>query len=195
MLMKVTPVRLPPGRTRLATRPNSTGSAPLLKDDRDRRGCAFGREYRRAAGCRDYVDVTIDEVGGQSGQPIIATLRPAVFDRHVLALDVAGLAEPLAERRQTLCTRVGRPGAQVADHRHHLLLRARGQRPGNRRADGKSDELPPDHLITPSASDGGPAHHQVCSSHTATGSGLVGATFQLGAMFGVGRSGGIENTA
>jgi ABC-type uncharacterized transport system substrate-binding protein len=29
--MKLTPVRLPPGRARLATRPNSTGSVPLLK--------------------------------------------------------------------------------------------------------------------------------------------------------------------
>jgi hypothetical protein len=37
--IKLTPVRLPPGRARLATSPSLTGSAP--KDDRDRRGRAF----------------------------------------------------------------------------------------------------------------------------------------------------------
>jgi hypothetical protein len=43
------------------------------------------------------------------------------------------------------------------DDRHRLLLRAGGERHRNRCASGKSDELPPDHSITCSASDGGPA--------------------------------------
>ena len=33
-----------------------------------------------------------DEVGGQSGQPVGASLRPAVFNRQILSLDVAGFA-------------------------------------------------------------------------------------------------------
>ena len=46
----------------------------------------------------DHIDLAADEVGGQCGQPIIAALRPAVFDRHVLSLDIAGFAQSLAER-------------------------------------------------------------------------------------------------
>ena len=38
-----------------------------------------------------------DEIGGQGGQPIIVALCPAVFDRHVLSLDVAGFAQPLVD--------------------------------------------------------------------------------------------------
>jgi hypothetical protein len=81
MLMKVTPVRLPPGRARLATRPNSTGSVPLLKTIGIVEVALLAASTEGPPG-RDYIDVTIDEVGGQSGQPIIAALRPAVFDRY-----------------------------------------------------------------------------------------------------------------
>jgi hypothetical protein len=42
---------------------------------------AWGYEHRNAAA---------DEIGCKRGQPIILILRPAVFDRHVLALDIAG---------------------------------------------------------------------------------------------------------
>ena len=94
----LTPVRLPPGRARLATRPRLDRVAADDEDDRDRRGCAFRRECRRGAARHDHVDLAADEVGGQCGQPIIVTLRPAVFDRHVLSLDIAGFAQSLAER-------------------------------------------------------------------------------------------------
>ena len=45
---KVTPVTLPPGRLRLATRPALTGSPAAREDDRDRRGRGLGRERRSA---------------------------------------------------------------------------------------------------------------------------------------------------
>ena len=41
-------------------------------------------------------------------QPIDLALRPAVFDRDVLALDVAGLLQALAECAQTVREWVGR---------------------------------------------------------------------------------------
>jgi hypothetical protein len=95
----VTPVTLPPGRLKLATRPAAT-VATAGEDDRDRRGrvfcCACGNG---AAYGRDDVDLAADEFGGQCGQPIILALHPAVFDRDVLALDVAGFAQSLVERR------------------------------------------------------------------------------------------------
>jgi hypothetical protein len=37
------------------------------------------------------------QIGGQRGQAIIVILGPAVFEQHVTALNIAGLAEALAE--------------------------------------------------------------------------------------------------
>ena len=94
------PVRLPPGRARLATRPASTGSPPARRRSGSSRSRLSPRVPQRRRRCHDHVDLAADQIGGQCGQPIIVALRPAVFDRHVLSLDVAGLAQPLAERGQ-----------------------------------------------------------------------------------------------
>jgi hypothetical protein len=61
-------------------------------------------------------------------------LRPAVFDRDVLSLDIACIAQPLVERGHNGRIRAGRGAAEVADYRHRLLLGAHGKRPRNRRA-------------------------------------------------------------
>src|SRR5437868_4733467 len=49
-------------------------------------------------------------------------LGPAVFDCHILSLDVADFAQPLAEPGERRCRRTGRPCAEEPDHRHRLLL-------------------------------------------------------------------------
>lgn len=48
--------------------------------------------------CRRVVDLATGEISGQCGQPVLSALCPAVFNRHVLALDIAGIAQSLAER-------------------------------------------------------------------------------------------------
>ena len=117
----------------VAARPGKAGDQTLSdrvgaeEDNRDRRGCAFAARAAGGAG-HDHVDLAADEVGGQCGQPIIATLRPAVFDRHILSLDIAGFAQSLAERGHKRCSRAGRSRCEVADYRHRLLLRAHGAR-------------------------------------------------------------------
>ena len=65
-----------------------------------------------------------------------------VLDRHVLALDVAGFVEALAERSGIARGGLGRPGVDEADDRHRRLLRARRERP-RRRAAEQRDELAP----------------------------------------------------
>jgi hypothetical protein len=60
-------------------------------------------------------------------QSIELSLRPAEFDRHVLALDVAGLGEALAERGHDAHGVVSGPRAHESDHRHCRLLRARSE--------------------------------------------------------------------
>src|SRR5262249_12047587 len=82
---------------------------------------------------------------------IVLILRPAVFDSHVLALDIAGFAQAPTERAQTAREHVRRFTAEVSDHGHRRLLRVRRERPCRRRAAEQRDELPPLHSITSSA--------------------------------------------
>src|SRR4051812_17477628 len=72
-------------------------------------------------------------------------LRPAVFDRHILSLDVAGFAQSLAERAHQRCKRAGRRAVENADHRHRLLLCAPGERPCRHRAGEKNYEIASPH--------------------------------------------------
>ena len=67
-------------------------------------------------------------------QSIVLALRPAIFDRHVPALDIAGFAQALAERGEPGSVCFGRRAVQEPDHRHRRLLRARRERPRRRRA-------------------------------------------------------------
>src|SRR6478752_6244481 len=73
-------------------------------------------------------------------------LRPAVFDRQILSLDIAGFAQSLAERDHKQCRRrAGRPAVEDADHRHRLLLRARSERPCRHHAGEKKYEIASPH--------------------------------------------------
>ncbi len=55
---------------------------------------------RKGAGCarrHDDICLETDQLGRLAGEPIIMTLRPAVVDGDALSLDIAELAEALAE--------------------------------------------------------------------------------------------------
>ena len=90
----------------VAARPGEAGDQARARPGRRHRRRRSGSSRSRFSppapqGCRrvdDHVDLAADEIGGQCGQPIIVALRPAVFDRHVLSLDVAGFAQSLVER-------------------------------------------------------------------------------------------------
>src|SRR3974377_484834 len=82
---------------------------------------------------------------------------PAVFNCNVASLDETFARKTLEERGQRIGDLIRRASVQIADHRHHGLLRVRGERPCNRTAE-KRYELAPSHSITSSAvtgSDGG----------------------------------------
>src|SRR5262245_56701465 len=78
------------------------------------------------------------EVGHQNRQAIELARQPMVLHRHVLALDVAGFVEALAEPGNK--GRIRLSGIDEADHRHRLL-RAHRERPRNRRAAEQRKEL------------------------------------------------------
>jgi hypothetical protein len=70
-----------------------------------------------------------DQIGRQCWQLIVLVICPAVFDRDVLALDIASLFQTPTERGQEMWVRAGDPGVEESDHRHRRLLRARRERP------------------------------------------------------------------
>src|SRR5262249_31319246 len=87
-------------------------------------------------------------------------LSPAVFDPHILALDIAGVFKALAKRAQTVRLRIRRSGLEIPDHRHLRLLRARRERPRGRTAEQR-DEIAPLQLCG----------HSITSSERASRSG------------------------
>ena len=105
-LRKLMPVRLPPGRARLATRPSLTGSSPTTKTMGIVVVAALAAKCRSGAADRgDHGDLSANQFGRQRRQPIDLTFGPAVFDRHVLALDIAGFLQALAKCAQTVRVR------------------------------------------------------------------------------------------
>src|SRR5262249_52937477 len=83
----------------------------------------------------DQIDLAANQLGSQRRQPLIVVFRPAVFDRQVVTLDVAGFAQSLTERGSKRPPGGLRARAEEANHRHRLLLRAGGQRPGRSTAE------------------------------------------------------------
>src|SRR5438105_13088517 len=61
--------------------------------------------------------------------------RPAIFDSHVLALDISFLFQPQRERAQTGRVHLRRCTAEEADYGHSALLCARDEWPRRCRAD------------------------------------------------------------
>src|SRR5262245_27862443 len=135
------PVELPPWLLKLAARPCLMGSPPIEKTNRNGRGCGLGRQRGGlAAGRNGDSHWPASEFRGHRRQPIILPERPAVFDGHVLTIDEAGFLQASSECLHQMRSILGRPGAEIPDHRHGRLLRARRERPRRREAE-QGDEL------------------------------------------------------
>src|SRR5262245_8766891 len=123
--------------------------------DGNRSGCRLGSDRRSIVGRGDYGDLSADQFGRQLRQSIELILGPAVFDRHVPALDVAAILQALAKCAQTVRHPVRRSGVEKSNYRHRRLLRRRDARGQNRgcspSAAEQRDELPASHSITLSA--------------------------------------------
>jgi hypothetical protein len=87
----------------------------------------------------------MNKIGYHRWQPVTLTLSPAIFDRDVLALHIAGLLQPLAECSRHLLVSVRRLDIDEPDYRRIWLLRARNQRPRQSRANENCDEFPSPH--------------------------------------------------
>src|SRR5262249_54192245 len=112
-----------------------------------------GRGLRRVCrvnpGRYNHCDSALNQIGGERGQSIIVTVRPAVFDGYIAPPLIPGFDEAPAEPVRPLRRIAGWDGAEEPNHRHRWL-RARRERP-RRRAAEQRDELPASHSITSSA--------------------------------------------
>ena len=126
----LTPVALPPGRLRLATRPCATGSAPVPK----------------TIGMLEVAALAASAPAVLAGAAITATCRRtrSEFDGHVAALDVSSSAQTLAECFQVFDGRLRRTCSKKPDHWHRLLCASR-ERPRRRRGADQRHELASPH--------------------------------------------------
>ena len=89
-------VAVGPGEVRDQTKPDRVFGDH--EDDGDRRG-RLGRGLR-CGPTGDHGDPSANKLRRQCGQPIDLIVGPTVFNRNVLALDVAGVLQTLAESAQ-----------------------------------------------------------------------------------------------
>src|SRR5262245_4190781 len=85
----VAPVTLPDGRLMLATRPICTGSLPVVKTMGVVVIAALSASTPGVL-ATNTATRTINELKRDHRHSIVLPLRPAVLDRHVRALDIAG---------------------------------------------------------------------------------------------------------
>src|SRR6266566_4814420 len=68
----------------------------------------------------DNRHLTAYQIGCEVGQSVDLVLRPAILDRHILALDVSGFTKALAECGQMACTIDRRRAAEESNHWNRL---------------------------------------------------------------------------
>ena len=129
------PVTLPPGRAKLTTRPRATGSSVTPNTIGMVAVAAFAAKAGRGASGRDnHSDLAAHQLGRHRRQPIVLAFGEAIFDRYVVALDVAGFGQTLAKNSAGSAHSPQPSRAEKAYHRHLRLLRPRRHRPRRRRA-------------------------------------------------------------
>jgi hypothetical protein len=95
---KLTPVALPPGLARLATRPSLTGSSGTVKTMGIVVVAALAACAAKLPAGVAITHATTHQVTHDRRKAMELALQPVVLDRYVLALEVAGFVEALAER-------------------------------------------------------------------------------------------------
>ena len=147
----VTPVTLPPGRLRLATRPSLSGSPPPWKTIGIVVVAALATIDER---CHPQRSPSPDGVPDRLRVRAVGRAGPAPSDTRSPHSGPrrSRLHEGLGGMRSNSVQAIGK-AAKEPDHRHRGLLRSRRRRPRGRRAAESRDELAPSdescHLIPP----------------------------------------------
>src|SRR5215831_18213132 len=110
------------------------------EDDRKGRGLGLCRECRRRPSRDNQGHLTSNQLRRQGTQSIASTLSPAVFDRHVLALDEANFLQSLLKRSRHGRVHAGRLAVEETDDRHRRLLRPCASRLSREQQTAASDQ-------------------------------------------------------
>jgi hypothetical protein len=125
----------------VAARPVKAGDEAEL--NRVGRGFEYDRNGRRHGLCRqgrrrttgnNCSGLSMDQIGHHRRQPIELIIRPAVFDRYILAFDITRLTQALAKRGRRKWYPIGCCAVEKSDDRHRRLLCTRRERARKRRA-------------------------------------------------------------
>jgi hypothetical protein len=133
------PVILPPGLLRLVTKLSLHRVGAHAEHDRNRAGRGLGSKRSRGGNRDDHGNLAADEVDCQPRKAVVLVLRSAIFDRHVLSLDIADFRETAPDGVHAASISFGRSWGKESDHRHRRLLRVRRERPCRRAGDGLLD--------------------------------------------------------
>src|SRR5262249_51166681 len=121
------------------------------EDNRNGASRGLGNETGRSAGRSNDRDSSTNEGGRLRRPSLVLAFRPAILDRQVLAVYVAGFLQSLPKRGCVERIPLRSCAVEESNYRHRALLRARRERQRRRRAAEQRDERAPFHSITSSA--------------------------------------------
>src|SRR3984893_15808267 len=145
--------RSPPRRPAPSVITASVSGLLGYKDDRYRLGRRARRMRGRRTRAEDHRNLAANQIVRKFREAVVSAFRPEKFNRNVLVVDIAGLAQPVAESCDQIDVRLGRTGVKKSDDRHRWLLRM-GRERACRGGPEKRDEFAPLHLAVPRALSG-----------------------------------------
>src|SRR5262249_44802921 len=137
----------------IAVRPAEIGNETSFDriaaaDEHDRYGRSGSPDHAHSGiWADDHGHLPLYQIRRECRQPIELVLRPAKFDRDVVAVDEPGFLQAAAECRYPVNGIGSRCGIKETDHRYRRSLRLRSERPRRRSAADERDEVTPFQLI------------------------------------------------
>src|SRR5262249_9175220 len=111
--------------------------------DRNRVGGRLGSKRWCDTNHDDHANLAADEIDCERRKVPVLVLRPAIFNRHVLPLNIADFRETPPNGLQAVGSTFKRSWGKESDHRHRRLLRLRPERPRRRSAAECGQHFPP----------------------------------------------------
>src|SRR5262249_32293508 len=146
-----TPVVLPTGSIEAGNYVKLHWVTAHGKHDRNRGGGRLGGKRWCGTNHDDHVNLAACEINCERRTVRVWELCPAIFNRHVLPLNIADFHETSPNAIQAVGISFGGSWGKESDHRHSGLLRVRRERPRSRAPEQRDELAALNHSITSSA--------------------------------------------
>src|SRR5580693_1764851 len=124
-------------------KPNADRVFPAGEDNWNIRCDRFGCQRRWPTRSHENGYITLNEFGGQLWQLAFSASGKSVVDRNILTRHETGYFQSLQKWRPPRSLGIRGTAAEISDHRHCRLLRARSERPRGCCAGKAGYEFPP----------------------------------------------------